>query len=64
MATLTKQFRTWLWVKLMLEAGERDERRIAQAAEVANPKRIYFLQRDVQRLSTHQLQEILPNYWI
>ena len=59
-ATLTKQFRTWLWVKLMTEAGERDERLIAQAAEVGNPKRVYFLQRDVQRLSVKQLQQVLP----
>lgn len=59
-ATLVRQFRTWLWVKLMVEAGERDERVIAQAAQVSNPKRVYFLQQDVQRLSADQLQQALP----
>ncbi|ASC71550.1 DNA polymerase III subunit delta [Halomicronema hongdechloris C2206] len=32
-AVLVSQFRTWLWVKLLTEAGERDARTIAQAAE-------------------------------
>jgi DNA polymerase-3 subunit delta len=58
-ATLVKQFRTWLWVKLMQVAGERDERIIAQAAEVANPKRIYFLSQDVKGLTPEQLQQAL-----
>ncbi|MBW4654691.1 MAG: DNA polymerase III subunit delta [Kaiparowitsia implicata GSE-PSE-MK54-09C] len=59
-ATLVGQFRTWLWIKLMLESGERDERAIATAAEISNPKRIYFLQQDVKRLSLHSLQRSLP----
>jgi DNA polymerase-3 subunit delta len=59
-ATLIKQFRTWLWVRLMLEAGERDERAVAQAAQVSNPKRIYFLQQEVRQLSAAQLQGALP----
>lgn len=59
-ATLVKQFRTWLWVRLMVEAGERDERAIAQAAQVSNPRRIYFLQQEVQSLSASQLQQALP----
>ncbi len=59
-ATLIRQFRTWLWVKLMIEAGERDERTIAQAAQVGNPKRIYFLQQEVQQLSADQLRQALP----
>ncbi|MEO0869865.1 MAG: DNA polymerase III subunit delta [Cyanobacteria bacterium J06642_11] len=58
-ATLIGQFRTWLWVKLMTEAGERDNRTIAQAADVGNPKRIYFLQKEVRPLSTLQLQNAL-----
>lgn len=58
-ATLIGQFRTWLWVKLMTEAGERDEK-IAQAAEVGNPKRVYFLRQDVKSLTLHQLSETLP----
>ncbi|MBW4660328.1 MAG: DNA polymerase III subunit delta [Drouetiella hepatica Uher 2000/2452] len=59
-AVLVGQFRTWLWVKLMLEAGERDEREIAQAAEISNPKRIYFLQQEVKPLSLLSLQQTLP----
>ncbi|MBD2363302.1 DNA polymerase III subunit delta [Anabaena minutissima FACHB-250] len=59
-ATLVGQFRTWLWVKLMLESGERNPQAIAQAAEVGNPKRIYFLQQEVQSLSLRQLISCLP----
>lgn len=59
-ATLTKQLRTWLWVRVMVEAGERDERLIAEAAQVGNPKRIYFLRQEVQALSTSQLRQTLP----
>ncbi|HEY9825342.1 MAG TPA: hypothetical protein V6D19_07835, partial [Stenomitos sp.] len=58
-ATLIKQFRTWLWVKLMVVAGERDERAIAKAADIANPKRIYFLTQDVSTIAVSQLQQAL-----
>jgi DNA polymerase III subunit delta len=57
-ATLVRQFRTWLWIKLM--AGEQDVQAIAKAAEVNNPKRVYFLQKEVQRVSLQQLQQALP----
>lgn len=59
-ATLIGQFRTWLWVKLMVEEGIRDEKAIANAAEVGNPKRIYFLQKEVSALSLGQLSATLP----
>ncbi|HEY9801861.1 MAG TPA: DNA polymerase III subunit delta [Leptolyngbyaceae cyanobacterium] len=59
-ATLIGQFRTWLWVKLMVESGERNPQAIAQAAEIGNPKRIYFLQQEVQSLSVAQLISCLP----
>lgn len=59
-ATLIGQFRTWLWVKLMTESGERDERAIATAADIPNPKRIYYLQQDVKPLSLQHLQRSLP----
>jgi len=59
-ATLIGQFRTWLWIKIMIEAGERDERAIASAAEVSNPKRIYFLRQEVNSLSSQQLSRTLP----
>ncbi|MDV3350791.1 DNA polymerase III subunit delta [Leptothoe sp. LEGE 181152] len=58
-ATLVGQFRTWLWVKLMTESGERDTRAIAQAADVGNPKRIYFLQKEIHGISSLQLQNAL-----
>lgn len=59
-ATLIGQFRTWLWVKLMTEAGEVSSRAIAQAAEISNPKRLYFLQQEVKPLSVQQLISTLP----
>ncbi|MGG6295233.1 DNA polymerase III subunit delta [Leptolyngbya sp. AN02str] len=59
-ATLVGQFRMWLWVKLMVESGERDDRKIAEAAEIANPKRIYFLQQDVKSISLAALRQSLP----
>ena len=59
-ATLVGQFRTWLWVKLMIEMGIRDQREIAQAAEVGNPKRIYFLQKEVESVSLTPLKQTLP----
>ncbi len=58
-ATLVGQFRTWLWVKLMVKEGERDQKAIADAAEVGNPKRIYFLTKEVQSLSMEQLTSTL-----
>jgi DNA polymerase-3 subunit delta len=44
----------------MVESGERDEKAIATAAEIANPKRIYFLRQDVARLKLPQLAAALP----
>ncbi|MEB3883889.1 DNA polymerase III subunit delta [Lyngbya sp. CCY1209] len=60
LATLVGQFRTWLWVKLMVETGAGDDREIAKLSEVGNPKRIYFLKKEVQPLSLGQLQQTLP----
>jgi DNA polymerase-3 subunit delta len=59
-ATLVGQFRTWLWIKLMVDAGIRDEREIARAAEIDNPKRVYFLRREVEPLSLKSLEQTLP----
>lgn len=59
-ATLIGQFRTWLWVRLLMEAGERSERTIAQAAEISNFKRVYFLQQEVKSVSVQQLVATLP----
>ncbi|MCS6813899.1 MAG: DNA polymerase III subunit delta [Cyanobacteria bacterium] len=59
-ATLISQFRAWLWVKLLISTGERDDRVIAQAADVGNPKRVHFLQQEVKSLSLEQLRQGLP----
>ncbi len=59
-ATLIGQFRTWLWVKLMMESGEKNPQEIAKAAEIGNPKRIYFLQQEVKSLSLQKLISTLP----
>jgi DNA polymerase III subunit delta len=58
-ATLIRQFRTWLWIRIMQDAGERDDRVVAKAADIANPKRLYFLRQDVQSISQHQLKRCL-----
>ena len=58
-ATLVGQFRTWLWIKLMQESGERDDKAIADAAEIGNPKRIYFLKQEVQGLNSQKLMRSL-----
>ncbi len=57
-ATLVSQFRTWLWVKMTEQ--ERDKKIIAQAAEIGNPNRVYFLQQEVKSLSLKQLVSTLP----
>ena len=59
-ATLIGQFRTWLWVKIMIESGERNQQVIAQAVEIGNPNRIYYLKKDVNSLGVQQLITSLP----
>lgn len=59
LAVLVSQFRTWLWVKLMMEAGERDNKAIAKAADIGNPNRVYFLQKEVRSLSSAALYRVM-----
>jgi DNA polymerase III subunit delta len=59
-ATLVGQFRQRFWIKLLLEAGERDDRTIAQAADLGNPQRLYFLKKELAGISAQQLQKTLP----
>lgn len=59
-ATLVGQFRTWTIIKLMTETGEKDDKAIASAAEISNPKRLYFLRQEVNTLSSPKLLETLP----
>ncbi|MEG3439173.1 DNA polymerase III subunit delta [Pannus brasiliensis CCIBt3594] len=54
-ATLVGQFRTWAIVKLKIEEGEKDEKAIASAADIANPKRLYFIRKEIQSFSSKQL---------
>lgn len=59
-AILVGQFRTWLALKLAVAAGIQDERELAAAAEIANPKRLYFLHQQLRHLSGQQLADALP----
>jgi DNA polymerase-3 subunit delta len=59
-ATLVGQFRLWLWIKLLEAEGIRSEADMAAAAEVANPKRIYFLKKEIRSVTLGQLQQTLP----
>ncbi|MBD2081139.1 DNA polymerase III subunit delta [Leptolyngbya sp. FACHB-17] len=59
-STLVGQFRLRLWIKLMLELGERDDREIAKAAELNNPKQLYYLKQELFSTSLIQLQSALP----
>ncbi|CCH65987.1 COG1466: DNA polymerase III, delta subunit [Richelia intracellularis HM01] len=43
-----------------MESGERDLKLIAEAVDIANHKRIYFLQKEVQQISVQQLISTLP----
>ncbi|HIK45068.1 MAG TPA: DNA polymerase III subunit delta [Leptolyngbyaceae cyanobacterium M65_K2018_010] len=59
-ATLVSQFRLWLWLKVMEAEGVHNEAEIAAAAEIANPRRLYFLRQEVRGISLSQLQRSLP----
>jgi DNA polymerase III subunit delta len=59
-ATLVGQFRTWLWVKMLLEAGEKDDRVIATAAGLGNPKRLFFIKQELQATTADRLAASLP----
>jgi DNA polymerase-3 subunit delta len=59
-ATLVGQFRTWLWVKMLLEAGEKDDRVIATAAGFSNPKRLFFIKQELHTTTADRLAASLP----
>ncbi|MDY6896689.1 MAG: DNA polymerase III subunit delta [Cyanobacteriota bacterium] len=59
-ATLIGQFRTWLWVRIMMETGERNPQAIASAAEIRNHFRVKYLQQEIRFLSVQQLISCLP----
>jgi DNA polymerase III subunit delta len=58
-AGLTGKFRIWLWVKVMVAAGDRDDK-IALALDLGNPKRVYYFRQEVKNISLEQLQKTLP----
>ena len=59
-ATLVGQFRTWTMVKLMQQSGERDNKAIAAAAGINNPNRLFFITKEIQRITDRQLLATLP----
>jgi DNA polymerase-3 subunit delta len=59
-AILVGQFRTWLLLKLSLENGEKDDKVIAARAELNNPKRLYFLRKELNTISSKQLLACWP----
>ena len=59
-ATLVGQFRTWLWVKMLLESGEKDDKVIATAAGLGNPKRLFFIKQELQTTTADRLAASLP----
>ncbi len=60
LATLVGQFRTWTMIKLMEEKGEKDENVIASIAELSNPKRLYFLRKEIMGISGQKLLASFP----
>lgn len=58
--TLVGQFRQYLWVKLMIESGERDDSAIAAAADIKNPKQLYFMRKDIAPMTLPALKKTLP----
>lgn len=59
-ATLVGQFRTWTVIKLYLEKGEKDDKIIAAAADLSNPKRLYFMKKELQSITGKKLMLSLP----
>lgn len=59
-ATLVGQFRTWAIVKTAIEAGEKDDKKIAEIADIHNPKRIFFIKKQISQKTAKQLRLSLP----
>ncbi len=58
-ATLVSQFRLWLWVKLMQADKQVDAQKVTAMTNLGNPKRIYFLEKEVRSLSLAALTQTL-----
>jgi DNA polymerase-3 subunit delta len=59
-AVLVYQFRTWLWVKLLLNQGVQDPAQLAEQAGLGNPRKVYILKKQVQGLQANALLAALP----
>ncbi|MGK7944963.1 MAG: DNA polymerase III subunit delta [Microcystaceae cyanobacterium] len=59
-ATLVGQFRTWTIVKLYIEKKEKDDQAIAAAADISNPKRLYFMRKELQGIPANKLLNSFP----
>ena len=59
-ATLVGQFRTWAIVKTAIESGEIDDKKIAEIADIRNPKRIFFIKKQIKNKTAKQLGLSLP----
>jgi len=58
-ATLTNQVRGWLWVSLMEQQGEQDVAKIAKAAGIKNPKRIYIMRKQIKGVPAKRFLKLL-----
>jgi DNA polymerase-3 subunit delta len=59
-ATLVGQFRTWTIFKLYFEKKEKDDKIIASAADISNPKRLYFMRKELQGTAANKLLQSFP----
>ncbi len=59
LATLTGQVRGCLWVSLLEKEGEKDVQKIAKAAGIGNPKRIYVIRKQIQGKSSDEFLGLL-----
>jgi DNA polymerase-3 subunit delta len=57
--SLVTQFRTWLWVKSMLQERRHSDLEIAQATGIGNPKRLYYLKQELQGWQAPQLAAVI-----
>ncbi|MBD2034071.1 DNA polymerase III subunit delta [Phormidium sp. FACHB-592] len=57
--SLVTQFRTWLWVKSMLQERRHSDLVIAQASGLGNPKRLYYLKQELQGWQAPQLAAVM-----
>ncbi|MBV5261621.1 DNA polymerase III subunit delta [Synechococcus moorigangaii CMS01] len=58
-ATLIGQFRLWTIIKVMADARE-DDQAIAKLADLKNPKRLFFLKKEIAKLPCQKLLKTLP----